>query len=438
MCRSNTLTRTIGLALLIVSANAAAAEFDYSLRTGIEHSDNINLSDTQPVSQNVLVPGVNFSFQQQGSVLQANVTGNLEYRDYLGNAFDSQTLAELGGQANWTVLPQRLDFTVLDYAGIQPLSTLSTNVPNNQQQTNVLVLGPTLHFRLGDTLRGEADLHYTNSYAAKTRQFNSSRGTAALRVIKDLSPTAHLSANIDTERVTFQETSGGPAYNRTEVFGRYVSQLSHIDLDAAAGWSRINFSGLPDNTTPLLRLRLAWRPTPESTFAIAAARQISDSAQDLIDQAGQVASLGPAVAPAQPNIDVGSAVISSGVYIERRVEASYSFAGARLTFVLAPIYNKLNYINYSISNQTGRGGRAGLDYRLTEQTTLSAFANTANVDYTSLNRTDRTTNYGIGVTSRRTQHWSVTLSLSHGLRSSTEPGQGYQANEIYLGFVYRR
>jgi hypothetical protein len=30
------------------------------------------------------------------------------------------------------------------------------------------------------------------------------------------------------------------------------------------------------------------------------------------------------------------------------------------------------------------------------------------------------------------------LSASHGLRSSTEPGQGYQANEIYLGFVYRR
>lgn len=438
MYRRNTLTRTIGMALFIASANAAAADFDYSLRTGIDHSDNINLSNSQPISQNVLVPGVNFSFQQQGSVLQANVVGNVEYRDYLGNAFDSQTLAQLGGQANWTVLPQRLDFTVLDYAGIQPLSTLSTNVPNNQQQTNVLALGPTLHFRLGDTLRGEADLRYTNTYAAKTRQFDSSRGTAALRFIKDLSPTAHLSANIDTERVTFQDISGGPSYSRSEVFGRYVSQLSHVDLDAAAGWSRVNFSGLPDSTTPLLRLRLAWRATPENTFAIAAARQISDSAQDLIDQAGQVAAIGPVVAPIQPNIDVGSAVISSGVYIERRIEASYLFVGKRLTFVLAPLYNKLSYINYSAPSQTGRGGRAGLDYRLTEQSTLSAFANTANVHYTSLDRTDRTTNYGVGVTSRRTQHWSVTLSLSHGLRSSTEPGQGYQVNEVYLGFIYRR
>ncbi|MDE1892787.1 MAG: outer membrane beta-barrel protein [Pseudomonadota bacterium] len=436
MCTPNTLTRAIGLVLFVASAQAAA-EFDYSLRTGIDHSDNINLSDTQPISQNVLIPGASFSFQQQGSVLQANVVGNLEYRDYLGNAFDSQTLAQLGGQANWTMLPQRLDFTVLDYAGVQPLSTLSTNVPNNLQQTNVLVLGPTLKFRLGNTLRGEADLRYTNSYAAKTKEFNSSRGMAAFRVIKDISPTAHLSANVDTERVTFQNASGGPSYDRTELFGRYVSQLSRFDLDAAAGWSRINFSGMPDNTSPLVRLRVAWRASPQNTFAIDAARQISDSAQDLIDQAGLVATVGPAVA-AQPNIDVGNAVISSWVYTERRIETSYTFVGARLSFVLAPAYDKLDYINHSVFNQTDRGGRAGLDYRLTPQTTLSAFANTANVHYTSIDRTDRTTNYGVSVTSRRTRHWSVMLSASHGLRSSTEPGQGYQANEIYLGFVYRR
>lgn len=43
------------------------------------------------------------------------------------------------------------------------MSTLSTNVPNNQQQIDMLMIGPTLHFRVADTLRGQAELRSTDS-----------------------------------------------------------------------------------------------------------------------------------------------------------------------------------------------------------------------------------------------------------------------------------
>lgn len=439
---SSTLTRNIALALAIASTGASAQQLDYALRTGIRHSDNINQSSTNPISQNVLVPGFDFTFQQQGSTLQANVAGNVEYRDYLGNAFDSQTLAQLSGQANWTILPQRLDFAVLDYAGVQPLSTLSTNVPTNQQQTNVLVLGPTLRFRVTDTLRGQAELRYTNSYASKTTDFDSSRGMAALRLLKDLSPTTHLSANIDTERVTFQHTNAGPAYNRTELFGRYVSQFTRVDLDTALGWSQINFDRAPNVSTPLLRFSMAWRPTLRSTFRIDAARQVADAAQDLLGQTAQnpINGIMSPYAPslAQPNIGTGGAVITSEVYIERRLEASYAFIGQRLTFRVAPLYRKFDYVNDPGFNQTGRGGSIGIDYRLSERTTLWSFANTEAVRYSSLARRDKNTSYGIGLTDEMTAHWSWTLSVVHDLRSSNVADVGFHANEIYLGVVYRR
>src|SRR6185437_4148968 len=202
-------------------------------------------------------------FTQQGSTIQANVAGTLEYRDYLGGAFSNQKVALLSGQANWTVLPQRLDFTVQDFAGVQPLSTLSSDGPDNQQQTNVLVLGPTLYFRLGNTVHGQGELRYINSDASKTKEFNSSRGEAALRLYKELNATDQLSFN-DVTGTSGQPPGNGlinPDYDRNQLFGRYVRQLSRFNLDAALGWSQIDFNAAPSVSSSLLRLTLGWQAT---------------------------------------------------------------------------------------------------------------------------------------------------------------------------------
>ncbi len=439
MSTPSTLTRTLGLTLAFASANAAAAEFDYTLRTGITHTDNVGLTQNDPVNQNVLIPGIDFTFQQQGSTLQANATGNVEYRNYLGGAFVNQTVGQLSGQANWTVLPQRLDFTVLDYAGVQPLSTLSSNVPDNQQQTNVLVVGPTLYFRLNQTLRGQAELRYTNSYASKIKEFNSSRGMAALRIFKDLSPTASLSANADTQRVTFDESGSGPAYNRTELYAGYLSQLTYVDINAALGWSRLNFDQAGSESSPLARLNVTWRISPSTSVGLVAARQYSDAAEDLISGSGlnPPGTLALSV-PSVSTVSTGEAVISSQVYVERRLEAIYAYSGSLLTLRVAPLYRKFDYVNDPASNQTGRGGDFSVGYRLSPRVALSGFANTESLRYQSIARTDRTSNFGVAMTDQRTAHWSWLISLTRNLRSSTALGASYHANQIYLGVAYRR
>ncbi len=436
---------TLTLAVLAaVSARTWAADFDYALRAGLSHNDNINLSDTDATGQYVLTPGLDFTFRQQGSVLQANVAGNMEYRDYLGNAFDNQTLTQLSTQANWTVLPERLDFAVEDYASVEPLSTLSSNTPNNQQQTNVLALGPILHFRMGPTLNGQAELRYINSNASKTQDFDSSRSIAALRLLKDLSPTSQLSANADTQRVAFRHSDANPDYDRSELYARYVRRLDRFNLDGMLGWSRIDFERAPNATSPLLRLNTSWQATLQSTLTVEVARQFSDAAQDLLERSAQTPlaydPLTPArpLIPTEPNINTGNMVINSQVYTERRIELSYDFSGTRFAFRIAPLYRKVDYVNDTTFSQTGRGGSIGVDYRLSPRTMLSGFANTERLRYDSLARTDRTSHYSISLTEQKTMHWSWRVALTRDWRSSTVAGQGYQANEIYLGVIYRR
>lgn len=426
----------VPLVLALAAGPACAGQLDYSFSAGVEHSDNINLSATDPVSQSVLIPGFGFSYVEQGATVQARVTGAAEYRDYLGSAYSNQKLGELAGLANWTVLPQRLDFLVQDYASVQPLSTLSSDAPDNQQQTNVLTAGPILHFDLGRAVRGQAELRYIGSRASRTTQFNSSRGEGALRLTRDISPTSQLSLNVESQQVDFDEAAEGD-YRRDEVFARYVHKLAHVDLDAALGWSRIRFDGgVGDGSDPLARASINWHASARNTFGVSYMRDYSDAAQDLINLADPVETGVPVAAPV--SIQTGGAVIGGGAYLERRIDGYYGYGGERLTFSLSPWYRKLHYVEGVNPDQTGRGGDAGLDYRLRERLTFSVFANAERIEYALLGRRDTTRNVGIGLHQLLNSHWSWRLSLVDRRRTSNAPDAGYHAKEAYFGIVYQR
>jgi hypothetical protein len=450
MSRPTQLASGIALALALVPLASTASELNYTLYAGLERSDNIQLVDTNPISQTALVPGFNFSLVQQGATIQANVIGDMQYRDYLGSRFSSQTQTSLAGTVNWSVLPKQLDLTLNDYASVQPVDYLVSDAPSNQQQTNVLSFGPTLHFHVGNGFDGQAELRYLNSYAQKTQSFNSQRGLAALRLERRLNPTDQLSFNVEQHRVVFNNRDqGGADYNNTDLYARYVSRLASLDVDAALGWSRITFSQPVGGTetSPLARLSLIWHMTERSTFGAVGSRQYSDAAEGLM----QPTTLGGA-APVGANggIDgginggingssnTGDITVTSEVYLERRAEVSYSYRIARLQFTVAPRYSRLTYKETPVFNQTVRELGTGLDYNLSPTVTLSGYYEKESRSYQTLDRTDRSTGYIIGLTRQINMHWSWRTNFTRRWRTSNVPAAGFNENRVYLGFSYTR
>jgi len=428
------IARAVALACALGAAPTFAAELNYSIYAGVANSDNINLSADQPISQNILIPGMNFSLDQQGAVLQATAAGNVEYRDYLGNRFSDQTQVQLAGQANWTVIPSRLDFIVRDYAGIQPVDRLSSNGPDNQQQTNVFAAGPTMYFRLADTLRAQAELQYVDSYAEKSKDFNSQRSQAALHVLKDLNATDQLSANIGRQNVTLDPRADNPDFDRTELYGRYVSKLSRFNLDLTVGWSKIDFdqAGMRTTTSPMQRVEIGWDPTHRSGLALSASRGYSDAAADMLASPNQV------IEGTGRGINISNVVINSQVYLERQIEGRYTFTGERLIFTVAPYYHKYNYVADPTNDQISRGGTVNLDFRLRPTLLLSAVASAEKTAYDTLARRDRSTIYGVTLSQQRSTHWGWRTSFSHQDRKSNVAGQGYRENQVYFAVIYSR
>ncbi|MET0330846.1 MAG: outer membrane beta-barrel protein [Dyella sp.] len=428
---------------MTVPCAVSAAQFDYSVYTGIEHSNNITLSQNNPISQNVLIPGVDFTYQRQGSTFQANIIGALEYRDYLGSRFDNQTQTELAAQTNWTVLPKRLDFAVEDYAGIQPVDSLASNSPTNQQQTNVLVAGPTLHVQFGNTLRGQLDLRYINSYASRDEEFNSSRVGTAARLFRDVSPTDQVSANVEFQRVDFSNATGAN-YDRYEAYVGYASQLAMFDADILLGGARLNFDDSRSYSSPLARATLGWRPTAQSTFSLSGAYQYADAAQDMMIAPGLLTlnDVGGTNFTGGLNnisgIGTGSTVIDSQVYEERLLQLSYAFTGVRTTLSITPAYRKLDYLNDATFNQVARDLGVTLGYRLRPNLVLTVFGAGERLQYQSFARTDNTIRYGVDLSRQWTRHWSWHASVIRQRQNSDAPDQSYRETQIFFSVVYRR
>lgn len=452
MPASSRLARAIVLALVSAPGVVLAGTLDYTLYAGLEHSNNIALSSDRPVSGNVLTPGGTFQFTQMGSTFQANVAGTFEYRKYLGNDFDSQAQTQLAGQGNWTIAPDRLDFSVEDYAGVQPVDQLSSNSPDNQQQTNVLVLGPTLRMRFGDAARGQFELRYINSYASKVDDFDSSRGLAAFRVYRDISPTDQLSGNVEFQRVDFTNQPSEANYDRKEAFVRYTSTLARFDVDVLAGGTRLEFDDGSSKSAPLARLSLGWRPTARNTVSVTGAYQYADAAQDLIATPGvydatvadRVEAFDPFAATGGlgrgngTGVGVGSAVIGSQVYKEKRLEATWNWRSERIVLTVSPSFNKLRYIGDPTFDQTDKGVSIGVGYRLRPTLTLTGFATGSRLTYDSLERKDTTVRMGLDLGQQVNRHWSWHVSASRERRSSDAVGQDYRETRFFVGVVYRR
>lgn len=446
------LARAIVLALVSAPGVVLAGTLDYTLYAGLEHSNNIALSSDRPVSENMLTPGGTFQFTQMGSTFQANVAGTFEYRKYLGNHFDSQTQTQLAGQGNWTIAPDRLDFSVEDYAGVQPVDQLSSNSPDNQQQTNVLVLGPTLRMRFGDAARGQFELRYINSYASKVDDFDSSRGLAAFRVYRDLSPTDQLSGNVEFQRVDFTNQPSEANYDRKEAFVRYTSTLARFDVDVLAGGTRLEFDDGSSKSAPLARLSLGWRPSTRNTLSVTGAYQYADAAQDLIATPGvydatvadRVEAFDPFAATGGlgrgngTGVGVGSAVIGSQVYKEKRLEATWNWRSERVVLTVSPSFNKLRYIGDPTFDQTDKGVSIGVGYRIRPTLTLTGFATGSRLTYDSLERKDTTVRMGLDLGQQVNRHWSWHVSVSRERRSSDAVGQDYRETRFFVGVVYRR
>lgn len=422
-------TSALLASLAVLPQAAHAARVDYTLDAGVENNDNVTLAASDPIEQSYLRGGLGFSVTEVNSLLDVQLDGRIEYRNYEDQIFGDTVDGTLNGRVNWIAIPRRLFFTVEDSLTTQSVNALAPNAPGNRQQVNVFSAGPTLLINWSGSLQGQAELRYVNSDAEITEEFNSQRLTAALRTVKELSPTRRVSVNLQGQGVDFDNDVVSRDYRRYDLYARYSQVLARFELGADAGYSRIDYSDDASRSEPLLRLDATWRPTERSSLSLLAATQFSDTATDALESIQSDATMPDTVV-------TGDAVVNASPYEVRTFDLGYTFTGVRASFSATPFYEERDYVDSDTFDQNSRGLRADMSWLVRPQLRLSIYGSGEELRYTQLGRQDDTRRIGSRLEYTWTRHWSAALLAERYVRTSTDASQSASQNIVYLSISY--
>lgn len=422
------------LALLaILPGTAHAVKLDYDLGASLLHSDNIDLRENDPVSETVLMPQVRFNAEQAGAVVQMNLSGTLQYLSYLDNTFDDEARGDFNGRLKWDVLPERISLVAEDYLSLQPVNTQASFGPDNQQQVNIFIAGPSFHARFSPATRGDLDLRYYNTYAEETDGFNGDRYSAAARVHRLINSVSKASLNLEATKAEYDDFGGLFDYTRYDGYLNYARTLATARLDVDLGHTRIERSDDSSVSEPFFDANLYWDATSRSRFNLNLNYELADATQDLVRQANQPDD-GPITGdPIELDLQVGP-----DIYLGRGVQVGYRYTGERLTMILQPSYQRIRYVDGLSEDQRTRSARFNLRYRLTTRLIASFMASKKVREFEDSGREDDDLIAGIGLVNQFTRHWSGRIDLKRRERDSNVVGRSYDENSIALTFIYSR
>ena len=431
--RKHTGLGALAALLSTLPLSALCVQVDYQLGLGVMRSDNIDLSAVNPQNETVVVPELRFGIEQSGAVLSLSANGQLQYLNYLDNTYSDGFRGAFSGKALWTMVPERLQWTFEDHLSMQPIDTLAAFTPNNQQQTNVLITGPSLFTRAGEATRGQLDIRYIKTYAQEVSDFDSDRYSVAARLLHDLDAASSLSANIEGLQVTYDTGFAGARYTRYDAYARYWRQLRDLEMTVDLGYSWLKYEGQRgDESLPLARGNLAWRITPRSSLTLGANYQFSDAAENLVAADSlDGGTLGGT--PGSPTIP-----ISTGVFKDRGLQVGYEYAGERLGTAIRSYYKRIDYIEQPTQGERNTGGYASASYRLRPRTTLQLAALVENRRFEDPVGSNRDTTGSVYLENEFSRHWIARIELQRRERDSSITGQDYKENVAIVSFSYRR
>jgi len=440
--RALPIAMALALALgTLLPTRAVAIDLEYDLGTHISYSDNINLSQTAPQDDTVVAPTVRFEVSQAGADVQIDGRGLLQFTDYLDDSFADEFRAEFTGGLYWEMLPSRLIMVFQDYLSQQNIEFRTRTTPDNLQQVNFFVIGPSFYAHFNPAMRGQFDLRYGNTYAEETEAFNGDRYSAAVRVRREISATTEITGNLEAARIEYDPAGEAANYDRHDAYLAFNVRRPVLSLNMDLGYSQLDLESGKNTSAPLARGEVVAEVSARSRLRVDLRYQLTDATEYLITPMREVTDGQPYLDLAYPDISV-----NPNVFRERSVRTSYEYNAPRTSLRLMPYYRRIAYVDAAVvdpldealSDQSIKGALLEVEYRL--RPLLSAEFNFAREerDYEVDSRNDTHTTVNLGLTKRFTRHWSGRIGAGYRKNTSSVSGEGYEEKVAMLSIEYKR
>ncbi len=416
------------------SASSVTDHLNLDFYGTVNYTDNVYLTRNGQQGQVVLQPRVDVDYLRPGGVVESEITGRFEGRDYLGGAFGSDLIGNLNGRVNWHAMPGRLDWVFEDFLTTSGINPISKSTPNDVQLANVAVTGPTLRARFTPRLNGQLDLRYARSDAQTTNDFDGNRLAAAGRLMYLLTPTSTTGLNLAVQEARYDTAPVSTDFDRKDATVVFERRGSNNSLSLEAGYTWLDFLGNGGSFSGnLIRAHASYQITPRASIAVEIGRQYTDAANSM-----QLNS--PLVGQVAINSGLSRISITPDIYREKRAAVSFRYRGDTWSTRVEPFVRDVDYLHpneFAIDMQS-RGLDIYADYRFTPLWMLSTYLHIENGKYPSLNANDDNRLFSTYLLYQFARRWAWRFEYTYNQRDSDLPGFTYKENVIGASLIYRR
>jgi hypothetical protein len=212
-------------------AQSVDADLFWSLRGGVEYTDNVSRTEVDEQSETVGIAGFSLGLNTDRPRLDAGVNANLEYRKYLDDTFDSEIVGGLDGIASYAFIPERFIWVLTDnFAQIANERSLA-DTPANRQNVNYLSTGPDITVPVGARSYVRLSGRYSDTYY-ETSDADHEGLTGSLALARRLSDITEISLNGATTKIEYDDEAFAE-YRLDQAFLRWsaVSERTTFILD---------------------------------------------------------------------------------------------------------------------------------------------------------------------------------------------------------------
>lgn len=445
-----------------MSASERAPAYTFGVDVGVGETDNVTLASSNPVSQTMATADADFSVNRHSRLLDVNALGNFTYLDYLQNAYGNELIGRFDGTADATIVPGRLIWVLRDDFGQSALDAYTPVTPNNIQNINYLTTGPDLMFRFGGVDFVNVSARYARAQY-QSSPFNSNRFLASIALGRDVSASASISLNVNTERVLFENTVINTDFNRSSVFGRYELHGSRTDFVGEIGATVVGTSAgsgaagdasttmttpgagsatptlvvqpAGSLTGPLAKLQLSRQVSPSAKLIFTAGQDLTDASSSFSSQAMGATGIS----------SISPAALTSNSYRATYASAGWQYVRNRTTIGVTARWEKDIYPGLSSLDLTHPGAELNVQRRLTRALTAQLTGSWYKSDYPHalLSPTaSGSTEYanavvGASLAWRHGRGLEIRLRCDHDSYTVSNGNTGYRENRVFLTVGYR-
>jgi len=424
----NAVTRNrLSLALLgvlaLLSPQVPALQVDADARLDVAHSDNIDKSETNEQSDQLITAGLSGTVAEKTGPLTGQATASLRQLDYLDNSFGNQTYIDLNSSAVWEQIRGRLSWRVHDYYSQNQIDNLGVDTPDNVENSNAFGISANIVFPVADRQRVSVVPSFQDFYFETSASDNRRLGVTAGWEYQ-FRKTITLTADATLEKTNFKNAANSD-FSRRNLSGGISGQRAHSNYKARLGFTHIDRDIGTDVDGVSASLDWLVEVTGRSKLRAFVSSDITDSSYEFLNSA-----MDPGTGD-YTNVQTAGDVIRT-----RLARISYDRSGSAIDTSLWTELRNLEYTTSPNDREVKEVG-ASLGYRMTPQVSATFQASFNRVNETDTLTDQDTRLLGASIGYRLTRKLGLNFGLWQENRDSNLAGADYDELRISAGLGYK-